>query len=221
MDRKNLKKLSVTAMFSAIAFIITFAFRFNVSFLTFDFKVAIISILAFLYGPLYGIASSAVVTFLEYISVSDTGIYGLIMNFLATGGFALVCGVTYKFKRSFSGAILSVILSTIIVTALMLAGNIVITPIYMNVPVEAVYEMIPTLLLPFNICKGIINGALLLIIYKPLTAPLKKSGLINVNDTAKYTISKKTVLLIIFSALAIVLAVLYLLLIMKGNFQIF
>lgn len=220
MKIKSLKKVSITAMFTAIAFVITFIFRFNVGFLTFDFKVAIISIVALMYGPLYGIASSAVVTYLEFISVSDTGIYGLLMNFIATATFVSVCGIIYKFKRNFSGSILSVVLSTIVFTVVMLIANIYITPFYMGVARTEVYAMIPTMLLPFNLCKGIINGALLLIIYKPLTVPLKKSGLFNESSSPKYTLTKKTVLLIIFSAVAFVIAVWYLINIMGGSFKI-
>ena len=42
---KNIKKLTVTALFCALAFLMTFVFRFKVGFLTFEFKDAVISVL--------------------------------------------------------------------------------------------------------------------------------------------------------------------------------
>ena len=75
------KKLVVSAMFCAMAYVAMFVFRFKVSFLTFDFKDVFISILSLLYGPVYGVMSAAVVALLELVTVSDTGWYGLVMNF--------------------------------------------------------------------------------------------------------------------------------------------
>ena len=81
MKNQKLKNISVVAVFCAIAFLLTFFFKFKVSFLTFDFKDAIIAIISLVYGPLYGVTSAGLVSFLEFLSVSDTGIYGLIAVF--------------------------------------------------------------------------------------------------------------------------------------------
>ena len=221
MKKENLKKISVAAMFCALAFIMTFMFRFKVQFLTFDFKDAVISIVSLLFGPLYGVASAAVVALLEFLSVSDTGFYGLIMNFLSSGTFALVCGSIYKFKRSFGGAILSVVFAAIGVTAVMMLANIFITPYYMGAERSMVVAMIPALLLPFNLCKSIINAASLLIIYKPITSGLKRTGLIKSENTAKFALNKKSVILTIISVLVIIIAALFIILYLDGSFQLF
>lgn len=221
MKKENLKKISVAAMFCALAFIMTFMFRFKVQFLTFDFKDAIISIVSLLYGPVYGIASAAVVVLLEFLSVSDTGVYGLIMNFISSATFAFVCGGVYKFKRNFTGAILSVALAAFSVTAVMMLANIFITPYYMGAERSMVVAMIPTLLLPFNLCKSIINAASLLIIYKPVTTGLKKAGLVKRESTTNFTLSKKTVLLTVISLIVIVIAVIFILSFMDGSFQLY
>ena len=65
MQKTNLKKISVAAMLCAVAYLCMFMFKFKVSFLTFDFKDAILCITAFLFGPLYGVASAVVVAFAE------------------------------------------------------------------------------------------------------------------------------------------------------------
>ncbi len=219
--KQDLRKITVTALFCALAFLMTFLFRFKVSFLTFDFKDAVISVVSLLYGPIYGITSAAVVAFLEFLSVSDTGLYGLIMNFLSSGFFALTCGFIYKFKRSFSGAIIGVLASVITVTAVMMLANILITPIYMGVPRNDVIALIPTLLLPFNLCKSIINASSLLIIYKPITTALKRGGLILSQNNAKFSFNKKSAVLIIVSLTVFVLAVCFIIFKMGGSFSFF
>ncbi|MBQ6847995.1 MAG: ECF transporter S component [Clostridia bacterium] len=220
-SKTNLKKFTVTALFCAIAFLMTFLFRFKVSFLTFDFKDAIISVVSLLYGPIYGVVSSAVVAVLEFLSVSDTGVYGLIMNFISSATFALGCGLVYKFKRSFGGAIAAVSTSVVCVTAVMMVANIFITPYYMGVPTKNIIGLIPILLLPFNLCKAIINAASVLIIYKPITTSLKKSGLVDTANPVKYTINKKSVLLIVISVIVLIIAILFIILKMDGSFSLF
>ncbi len=220
MNKVDIKKISVTAMLIAVAFLCTFVFRFKVSFLTFDFKDAIISIVSLLYGPLYGVTSAGLVAFLEFISVSDTGVYGLIMNFLSSATFALTCGLVYKFKRSFAGAIIAVASSVITVTSVMMLANIFVTPYYMGVATDDVIKMLPTLLLPFNLSKALINSAAVLIIYKPITGSLKKIGIIKVTEQQKRSFSLRSIILMAISAVIIVLTVLFLILHLGGSFEL-
>ena len=216
---KNIKKLTVTALFCALAFLMTFIFRFKVGFLTFDFKDAVISVLSLLYGPVYGVISAGVVAFLEMISVSDTGPYGLIMNFISSATFALACGTVYKFKRTFSGAIISVITAVVTVTAVMMVANIFITPFYMGVGRGDVIALIPTMLLPFNLAKAIINATSLLLIYKPVTSALKRTGLVMSDSGKKFEFSKKSVYLAIVSAVILALAVAFVIIKLGGSFS--
>ena len=218
MQKKDVKKISVTALFCAIAFLMTFVFRFKVGFLTFDLKDAVISVISLLYGPIYGVASAGVVAVLELLSVSDTGLYGLIMNFISSATFAIACGSVYKFKRNFSGAIFAVVVSVISVTAIMMVANIFITPYYMGVETAEVIALIPTMLFPFNLCKSIVNAASLLIIYKPITNALKKTGLVVANKTS-YSFSKKSVILFVVSLAVLALAVCFIIFKMGGSFS--
>ncbi len=218
MQKNNVKKITVTALFCALAFLMTFIFRFKVGFLTFDMKDAIISVISLLYGPIYGVASAGVVAVLELLSVSDTGLYGLIMNFLSSATFALACGSVYKYKRSFSGAIIAVAVSVVSVTTVMMVANIFITPYYMGVGTADVLALIPTMLLPFNLCKAIINATSLLIIYKPITNALKKTKLVASSQTG-YKFSKKSALLVVVSLLILILAVLFIIFKMGGSFS--
>jgi len=198
------KKLVAVALFCAIAYIGMY-FRINVSFLTFDLKDAFMTIGAMFFGPVAGVTMAAVVALLEFITISDTGIYGLIMNFLSSAVFASVAPLIYKYRRRLSGAITGLVFSVICTVGVMMAANLLITPYYMGVTLEAVKGLIPTLLLPFNLTKSILNAALVLLLYKPVTTALRSTGLLKTseNSTAAGNKKKYSIIIIIASLLII------------------
>lgn len=218
-QKANLKKLSVTAMLCALAYICMFIFKFKVGFLTFDLKDAVLTVVAFLYGPIYGVVSSILVALLEFVSVSDTGVYGLIMNALSSAVFTATCGLIYKYRRTLLGAVLGSVSAVLAMTAVMLVANVFITPFYMGVGRAEVASMIPTLLLPFNIIKGVVNAAITMIIYKPITSALKKVGLSA--PSSKKTDVEKFIFLTIGALTLLIIAVLIILFMLNGEFEMF
>lgn len=219
MQNQKLKKLSVTAMLCALAYICMFVFKFKVGFLTFDLKDAILTVISFLYGPVYGVVSSVLVALLELVSVSDTGVYGFIMNALSSAVFTFTCGIVYKYRRTLLGAMLGSVSAIFAMTAVMLIANIFITPFYMGVGRDEVAVMIPSLLLPFNLIKGLVNAAITMIIYKPITSALKRVGLST--GTVKKTDIKKFILLALFALALLVFAIFVILFMLNGQFQVF
>ena len=219
MKSNKIRAIAVTGMITAAAFLITFVFRFKVSFLTFDFKDAFIALAALMYGPIYGVASAGIVSVLEFLTVSDTGVYGLIMNFLSSATFSFVCGLIYKYRRTFSGAILSLVLASISVVAVMITANIFITPFYMGLPRSAVFPMILPLLLPFNLAKTIMNASSTLLLYKPVTSALKRMNILPKGETRNFSL--RSVILAVVSVIIMILTVLFLTLQLNGVFQVF
>ncbi len=219
MKKDKLVKISITAVFCALAFVMTVVLRFNVLFLSFDFKDAILSIIALMYGPIYGIISSGLVTVLEFLSISDTGLYGLLMNFISSATFVLIAGTIYKYKHSYAGAIAAVGFSVIGVTVVMMFANILITPYYMGVTTKEVISYIPTLLLPFNLCKALINAAAAVVIYKPIRGILKRAGVVanatNNNPTSKI----KFILTFIFATIIIIVTVIILITLLNASVE--
>ena len=140
MKKIETKKIAVSAMLTAVAFLITFCTAmFKVGgFLSLDLKDAVLSIISLLYGPVYGFISVLVVSLVEFVTISTTGFYGLVMNILSSGTFAITLGFIYKYKRSFSGAIIASSCTVISVTSVMLLANIFITPLYFQMPTQAV-----------------------------------------------------------------------------------
>ncbi len=220
MKSSNIKKLSVTAMLCALSYICMFVFKFKVGgFLTFDLKDAVLSVIAFLYGPIYGMVSAVLVAFFEFISVSETGVYGLIMNSLSSVVFAGICGTYYKYRHTLLGAVLGSIAAVFGMTAVMLVANIFITPAYMSLPRNEVIAIIPTLLLPFNLIKGVINASITMIIYKPVTSALKKVGLSG--GSATKTDLKKFIPLAIGALILLVAAIVIIMLFLHGEILFF
>lgn len=170
----KIRRLTAVAVFAALAYVIHFI-HIPVAFLNLDFKDVIMAIAGMYFGPLTGILLALLVPLLE-LPTSETGIYGLIMNALSSGTFVIVASVIYKFRRKLSGAIIALSVAAFSTVAVMMLANLYITPYYMGVTQDAVVSLIPTLLLPFNAVKSVLNAALTLCLYKPITTVLKKSG---------------------------------------------
>lgn len=175
-NRLKIKKMSVTAMFCALAFVLTYI-KVPVLFLSLEIKDSMIVLCTLLFGPLSGLVIAVTVPFLEFVTHSSTGVYGLIMNILSSVTFAAVTGVIYKYKKSFYGAIASLASGVCAVTAVMVLANLLITPYYMGTTAKEVAAMIPKVLLPFNFMKATLNEGIVLLLYKPLSNALKRTGL--------------------------------------------
>ena len=182
--RSDTKAMCTVAMFCAVAYVLTYI-KLPVSFLSLEVKDAMIVLCALILGPMAGLKIALIVPFIEMITHSDTGVYGLIMNILSSATFAFVAGIIYRYKRSFYGAIVSLVSGVFSVLAVMMVANIFVTPLFMGVPVSVVIEMMPTLFLPFNLVKPILNAAIVLLLYKPCSTVLKRTRMI------EYSLSDK------------------------------
>ena len=179
MDRQKTKKMAVMAMLAALSFIVMAVGRIPiVLFLKYDPKDVVIAIGGFIFGPLSAFLISVVVSFVEMLTLSDTGPIGLVMNILSTCSFACTAAFIYKRKHTLKGAVVGLLTGFVAMTAVMIIWNYFIAPLYMGISREAVKELLIPAFLPFNLFKGVLNSALTLLIYKPLVKALRKSGLV-------------------------------------------
>ena len=168
----NIKKLTYTAIISAIAFLMLM-FKIPVSFLSYEIKDVIILIGALYLGTYYGIIISFVVSIIEMITISSTGFIGFFMNFLATISYILpICYIYNKNKSIIKG----IILGTICMSVVMFIFNIFMTPLFLKTPLKETVNLLFTLITPFNIIKGALNGLIIYFIHKPILKALKKSS---------------------------------------------
>lgn len=184
MKNFNTKKLTTIAMLCAVSYVVMVFCRIPmVLFLKYEPKDVIITIGGFIYGPLTAAIISAVVSLVEMVTVSGTGIWGLIMNVVSTCAFACTASFIYNKRRKLSVAVISLIVSCLFMTGVMLLWNYYITPVYMEMSREAVAAMLIPYFLPFNLIKGAINAALIILIYKPVVQTLRKANLIQPSET--------------------------------------
>lgn len=199
------KKLVGIAMFAALSYGVTFVFRIPVMFLTFDAKDTFITIAALMYGPVSGIAISLVAALLELITISGTGVYGFIMNFASSAAFSATAALIYKYKRNASGAIISFYSASVVMVTVMMLLNMFVTPYYMGVTTATVIDLIPTLFLPFNLAKALLNSALSMMLYKPITVAMRRAGLLK--GQSKMNINRSSVAIYTTALITLVVAV--------------
>ncbi|MBQ9765790.1 MAG: ECF transporter S component [Lachnospiraceae bacterium] len=189
----NVKRITMIGMFSAIAFaLVTFGRIPVVLFLKYDPKDIIIALGGFIMGPLASLLISVIVSFIEMITISDTGIIGCIMNILSTCSFACVASIIYYRKKTIKGAIIGLVTGCVAMVIIMIAWNYLITPLYMKIPRQQVAELLIPAFLPFNVLKGGLNAAFTFLLYKPIIGALRKSGLVSTGkgETASSTASE-------------------------------
>ena len=218
-QRDAIRYMVFIALFSALAYALTFFFSIKVSFLTFDLKDALITIASFLFGPLAGLIISLLVATLELVTISGTGFYGFIMNFCSSATFCVVASLIYRRRKTLNNALISMLCAVVALVGAMLLLNLFITPLYTGMDRAGVAGMIPTLLFPFNLAKGLVNSAIAMILYKPIATTLRRSGFMpgvasrkgehtseGKQSKERFVFTKSTVIILIIAVLTLVLA---------------
>ena len=176
------RELTILALLAAIAYVVMFLSKqvpVNIlGFLNFDLKDVIICIAGFLFGPLAAAGVSLVVSLIEMITISSTGYWGLLMNVLSTCALACTAAWFYRRSRTMKSAILGLVVGVLLMTAVMLLWNWLITPIYMHAPRSQIVGLLVPVFLPFNLIKGGINATLTILLYKPIVKALRKARLV-------------------------------------------
>lgn len=213
----RIKKLCGMALFCALAYISVLISPIRVQFLTFDFKDAVMGISAILYGPVSGLVMSLVTSVVEMVTVSSTGPWGMLMNFISSSVFVVSVSLIYKYKRNMVGAIMGLIVAVVMTTGTMVLANLFITPLYLGVARSDVVALLPKLLFPFNLIKSTLNASIVLLLYKPVITALRKAGFIKSDSNSKVMPKYKSVIIAIIAVLLIVACVTLFITVMGGN----
>ena len=188
-NHQRVKTLVSCGMLTAIAYVVMYYSKLLpqvIGFLQFDLKDTVICIGGFVFGPVAAALISITVAAIEMFTVSDTGPIGFIMNVLATASFCCTASYVYKKKHTMNGAVVGLALGTVMLTAVMLLWNYLITPLYMTgVTREQVTAMLIPIFLPFNAVKGGMNMAAVLLLYKPVVGALRKAKLVPPSSSGK------------------------------------
>ena len=218
MNRKTTKQMVVMALLSAIAFFTVAIVRIPMLFagplvLNYEPKDVIIAIGGFLFGPLPAAIISIVVAFIEMITISSTAWIGFAMNLISSCAFTCSAAIVYKKRRTIKGAVIGLVIACITTTVVMLLYNYFLTPVFMGVPRPVVAGMLVPLFLPFNLIKSSINAAVVMLIYKPIVIALRKSHLLEEENSPK---AKFNIGVIILSCFVIATGIV-LVMVLQGN----
>lgn len=169
----SVRELVTLAIFSALGMALSFIqipIFPPAPWLQYDPSGIVTLTVALMYGPAAGI----MVQLVSWIPKLIMSPLGSLLTFVAMIGAVLVVGCIYKKFHSLKGAIVAIVVGSVIFTAIAIAMNFVITPIYSpEVTVEAVASMVVPILLPFNIIKCVINGVVTSLLYKPVSNLVK------------------------------------------------
>ena len=164
------RQLVTMALLCAIGVLLSFV-EFplipGVTWLKYDASAMPAMVCGFAYGPASGVAVGIVGAILHGILMADFS--GALMNILVVAGFVAPAALLYQRVHTFRGAVIGLALGVVGATLMAIVGNLVITPGWLGVPFDAVVAMIIPVLIPFNVAKAAINGALTLIVYKAIS----------------------------------------------------
>lgn len=168
------RKITTLGMLAALSVALVFFIHFPIfpaaPFLEYDPADIPILVGTFALGPVAGLVLTVVASLIQGFTVSAaSGPYGILMHVLATGTYVLVAGLIYRGNKTRKRAAVAIICGVIAWTVMMVAANLVITPLFMGAKVEDVAAMLLPVIIPFNLLKASINGLVTFIIYKPLS----------------------------------------------------
>lgn len=188
-SRNKARAITVTAMLSAISFVLMFldfSVPFMPTFVQMDISELPALLAAFSLGPVYGVVVCLVKNLIHLLITSTAGA-GELCNFLLGASFVFPAGLIYKFRKSRSGAILGALVGAVIMALFSIPLNYFITyPVYVvayGMPLDAIIgmyqairpgvngllECLITFNAPFTLVKGLLDALLCFLIYKPLS----------------------------------------------------
>ena len=185
------RTISAAAMLAAVAYLLAFL-EFPVplspSFARMDLSDLPALIGAFAFGPVCGLLIELVKNALQLLTTSTGGV-GELANFLIGAAYVLTAGAIYKHSKTKKTARISCIVASLAMgIAAALANYFILLPLFETfMPLEQLIasfgEFLPFInskldivlynALPFNLLKGLVIGAVTMLIYKNLTPILK------------------------------------------------
>ena len=166
-DTRQLVTMALMCAIGVLLSFIEFPLIPGVTWLKYDASAMPAMVCGFAFGAGGGLAVGIAGAIIHGILMADFS--GAVMNILVVIGFVVPASLIYRQGRTFPRAIIGLIASVVCAVIMAIVGNLVITPAYLGVPMDAVIAMILPILVPFNLAKGIINAVLTLAVYKSIS----------------------------------------------------
>ncbi len=171
-------RIAKISMLVAISVVLVYVVHFPifpmVPFLEYDPADIPIFIGTFAFGPLAGLMLTVITAVIQGVTVSAaSGPYGIIMHILATGSFVLAAGLIYRGSKSRKRAVVALATGVVTWTVVMVIANLVVTPLFLGVPVSVVKDLMPYIV-GFNLIKAGVNSIITFFLYKRISSFLHK-----------------------------------------------
>ena len=198
MKKVNIRAITVTAMLSAVAFVlmfIEFPIPIMPPFIKLDISDLPALLSTFALGPVSGVVVELLKNLLHILFKGTTSAgVGELCNFLFGCFFVVPAGLIYKHKKSRKSAALGAFVGCLIMALCSVPLNyFVVYPAYVvfyGLPMDQIVGMYQAILpgvnglfacltifnLPFTFCKGLLDAIICFFIYKPLSPILHKTG---------------------------------------------
>lgn len=164
------KRLTYLAVLAALSLVLELTIHFPIvpaaPFLLYapgDLPMLFASIIL---GPLEAILITASTSVFFALITGEGGPWGVLMHFIASGTFVLVFYLVFRGvfllrgkRDSIVRLLLALLLATVARAGIMIPTNLIVTPIYLKIPVENVKAMLLPAIIPFNLIYGAINTA--------------------------------------------------------------
>lgn len=187
----NVRYMTMTAMLSAIAFVLMmleFSVPVMPSFIKLDFSELPALIGSFSMGPLSGVVICLLKNLL-HLPMSSTGGVGELSNFVLGALFVVPAGMLYRRKKGRKSALIGSLIGAVVMALVSVVTNyFIVYPFYTAImpmdTIVAAYQVIypkaDTLLkclvifnMPFTFIKGLLNVLITFLIYKHISPIIK------------------------------------------------
>ena len=187
----RVRYMTVTAMLSALAFILMFldfSVPFMPSFIKMDISELPALVGAFAMGPVYGVFVCLIKNLL-HLFITTTGGVGELCNFLLGAIFVFAAGFIYQRNKKRKTAVLGALVGAALMAILSVPVNYFITyPVYTKfMPIDAIISMyqeinpaadsllmcLITFNAPFTFIKGLLSVGITFVIYKRISPIIK------------------------------------------------
>ena len=119
---------------------------------------------------------TVVTSVIQGVTVSAaSGFYGIIMHVISTSVLVLVSGLIYKYNKTRKGAVIALLCGVAAMTLVMIGANMIITPLFMGVPRNIVWSLMP-FIAGFNAIKAGINSVVTFLLYKRISGFLHRTA---------------------------------------------
>ena len=191
VKKVNIRYMTVTAMLSAVAYILMFldfSVPFMPAFIKMDLSELPALIGSFAFGPMCGVVICLVKNVLHLL-ITTTGGVGELSNFILGVAFVLPAGLIYKYKRNRKSALIGSVLGAVFMGVVsVISNNFLVYPVYYNfmskdailaayqaiLPgVDSIFECLVCFNMPFTIVKGLFSVVITFAIYKHISPILK------------------------------------------------